>query len=110
MQVSWILSTDLQVLTSGRNIFTSDNRFTITNDEAILPHASIDGPGSSVEDKTESWSLHITNVRSEDSGQYECQINTEPKLKSNVTLLVRGKYFDYIFVVHEIEIKKLPAI
>lgn len=38
------------------------------------------------------WGLVITDVRDTDAGEYECQINTEPKMVQYITLTVRGKY------------------
>lgn len=103
LQVSWIRSRDLQILTSGQHVFTSDSRFTIAYDYEAISDVAVtksrdDSSASSTDvsdDQSESWSLHITNVRSEDSGQYECQINTEPKLKINVTLVVRGRFIKF---------------
>ncbi|CAO1416132.1 unnamed protein product [Diamesa serratosioi] len=72
--VFWIRSTDLQILTAGKDTFTSDDRIT-------LNHANIF-------DNTD-WSLVISNVKNEDNGTYECQINTEPKMKNYVKLIVK---------------------
>lgn len=74
-QVFWIRSTDLQILTAGKHTFTSDDRIT-------LNHAN--------NFDYRDWSLVITNVKNEDNGTYECQINTEPKMKNYVKLIVKG--------------------
>ncbi|XP_037045599.1 junctional adhesion molecule-like [Bradysia coprophila] len=72
--VSWIRTVDLQILTSGSITFTGDNRFSTEPTDDILSNC---------------WGLMIRNVRYTDTGQYECQLNTSPKLKINVTLIVR---------------------
>lgn len=74
-QVFWIRSTDLQILTAGKHTFTSDDRIT-------LNHAN--------NFDYRDWSLEISNVKNEDNGTYECQINTEPKMKNYVKLIVKG--------------------
>lgn len=76
-QVFWIRSSDLQILTAGLHTFTSDMRL-----KSQFPNGDYN-----------DWGLIIQNVKFEDSGQYECQINTEPKMKRYVHLVVRGKYF-----------------
>lgn len=62
-QVSWIRSKDLHILTSGPITFSSDSRF-----EAVA------SPGG------DFWGLRIRGVHLSDSGQYECQVNTDPKM------------------------------
>jgi hypothetical protein len=74
--VFWIRNSDLQILTAGFVTFTSDKRFKVNHENSI---------------DTTDWSLLITNVKLEDQGQYECQINTEPKMKQNINLMVKGK-------------------
>ena len=74
MQVFWIRSSDLQILTAGFYTFTSDKRLKSENHNA----------------EDNDWGLIIQNVKYEDAGQYECQINTEPKMKRYVSLIVRG--------------------
>jgi len=74
-QVSWIRMRDLHILTSGPNLFTNDGRFGIQHplrDSAI-------------------WNLQIKDVSPKDMGSYECQVNTEPKIKFLVNLTVFGK-------------------
>lgn len=74
-QVSWIRMRDLHILTSGPYLFTNDNRFGIHHplrDSAI-------------------WNLQIKEVSPKDMGSYECQVNTEPKIKFLVNLTVFGK-------------------
>lgn len=64
---------DLHILTSGDNLFSSDSRFG--------PQHT---PGS------DAWTLRLDNARKTDSGKYECQVNTEPKMMYAVQLSVRG--------------------
>lgn len=74
--VFWIRNSDLQILTAGLITFTTDTRFKVNYENSV--------------DETD-WSLLITNVKMEDQGQYECQINTEPKMKLNINLMVKGE-------------------
>ncbi|XP_076285073.1 zwei Ig domain protein zig-8 isoform X2 [Lasioglossum baleicum] len=70
--VSWMRSKDLHILTSGNTPFSSDTRFG--------PQHT---PGS------DAWTLRLDNARMTDSGKYECQVNTEPKMMYAVQLSVR---------------------
>ncbi|XP_043513774.1 uncharacterized protein LOC122530679 isoform X3 [Frieseomelitta varia] len=70
--VSWMRSKDLHILTSGNTLFSSDTRFG--------PQHT---PGS------DAWTLRLDNARKTDSGKYECQVNTEPKMMYAVQLSVR---------------------
>ncbi|XP_053981458.1 hemicentin-1-like isoform X2 [Hylaeus volcanicus] len=70
--VSWMRSKDLHILTSGNTPFSSDARFG--------PQHT---PGS------DAWTLRLNNARKGDSGKYECQVNTEPKMMYAVQLSVR---------------------
>ncbi|CRK99294.1 CLUMA_CG012607, isoform A [Clunio marinus] len=72
--VFWIRNSDLQILTAGLVTFTADNRFKVNHENSI--------------DSTD-WSLLITDVTMADQGLYECQINTEPKMKMNINLIVK---------------------
>lgn len=74
--VFWIRNADLQILTAGLTTFSSDSRFKVNHE-------------NSVDEK--DWSLLITDVRREDEALYECQIATDPKMKLNVNLLVKGE-------------------
>jgi neurotrimin len=80
--VFWIRNNDLQILTAGLVTFTADKRFKVNLENAV--------------DATD-WSLLITNVKMEDQGQYECQINTEPKMKLNINLMVKGENFSIYY-------------
>ncbi|XP_067207555.1 zwei Ig domain protein zig-8-like isoform X1 [Linepithema humile] len=70
--VSWMRSKDLHVLTVADLLFSSDPRFG-------LQHT----PGS------DAWTLRLDDARKTDSGKYECQVNTEPKIMYAVQLSVR---------------------
>ncbi|KAJ8921359.1 hypothetical protein NQ315_002974 [Exocentrus adspersus] len=70
--VSWIRSKDLHILTSGRLTFSGDSRF-----ESVHSDSSGD-----------FWGLRIRGVYVSDSGQYECQVNTEPKMSLAIKLSV----------------------
>ena len=61
-QVSWIRKSDSYLLTVDRDTFIADSRF-----ESLHLMAS------------DTWTLHIRNVRPEDQGSYECQVSSEPK-------------------------------
>ncbi|KAK6643843.1 hypothetical protein RUM43_000106 [Polyplax serrata] len=67
--VSWIRTKDLHILTSGPVKFTADDRF----DWKHQPDSS-------------DWSLRLTKSQVTDSGIYECQVNTDPKMNRKITL------------------------
>ncbi|XP_063706682.1 uncharacterized protein LOC134835691 [Culicoides brevitarsis] len=71
--VLWMRTSDLSVLTMGDMTFTQDRRVS-----SEYQHG----------DDT-SWGLVIKNVQHSDAGRYECQINTEPKMKRYVNLVVK---------------------
>lgn len=73
-QVSWIRKRDLHILTAGVLTYTSDQRFTV-----IRP------------DRSENWTLQIRSAQGRDSGVYECQVNTEPKMSLSFQLNVIGE-------------------
>lgn len=83
---------DLHILTSGPHLFTNDGRFGIQHplrDSAI-------------------WNLQIKDVSPKDMGSYECQVNTEPKIKFLVNLTVFGKhYLDNIPILIQINIHEI---
>ncbi|CAH1153999.1 unnamed protein product [Phaedon cochleariae] len=74
--VSWMRSKDLHILTSGRHTFSSDRRF-----ESVHTDSSGD-----------FWGLRIRGVHLSDTGQYECQVNTEPKMSLAIGLRVTGDH------------------
>nr|XP_036225179.1 uncharacterized protein LOC106627553 [Bactrocera oleae] len=61
--VSWIRKRDLHILTVATATYTSDKRFQVTS--------SKDG---------REWTLHVKSPQARDTGIYECQVNTEPKM------------------------------
>lgn len=73
-QVSWIRKRDLHILTAGILTYTTDQRF-----QVIRP------------DKSDNWTLQIKYPQLRDSGVYECQVNTEPKMSLPFRLNVIGK-------------------
>ena len=73
-QVSWIRKSDLHILTMVDVVYTGDDRYSIS-------HAN----GSS------DWVLNVRDAKVNDSGVYECQINTEPKRSKAYNLKVVGE-------------------
>ncbi|XP_058455812.1 hemicentin-2-like isoform X2 [Malaya genurostris] len=69
--VSWMRKRDLHILTSSTHTYTGDQRFTV--------HHPPDG---------DDWDLKISYAQPRDSGIYECQVNTEPKINLAVFLHV----------------------
>ncbi|XP_021711425.1 zwei Ig domain protein zig-8 [Aedes aegypti] len=67
--VSWMRKRDLHILTSNIYTYTGDQRFSV-----IHPPDSDD------------WDLKIEYAQLKDSGIYECQVNTEPKINLAVYL------------------------
>ncbi|EDV94216.1 GH25011 [Drosophila grimshawi] len=61
--VSWIRKRDLHILTVGTATYTSDKRFQVTESKDMR-----------------EWTLHVKSPKPKDSGIYECQVNTEPKI------------------------------
>ena len=60
----------MSVLTVGSMVFSSNPRIAVLTDG--------------------TWSLEIIQVREGDEGEYQCQVNTEPKKSAVVRLVVRG--------------------
>ncbi|XP_042211029.1 carcinoembryonic antigen-related cell adhesion molecule 1-like [Homarus americanus] len=63
----------LHVISANQPIFTSDDRFKVRMDN-----------------ETSSFTLEIGAALTNDSGVYECQVNTRPKLSRPVTLTVQA--------------------
>lgn len=72
--MSWIRKSDLHVLTSDVLTFTGDQRFS-------AHHGS----------DSDAWTLQIKYTQLRDEGEYQCQVNTEPKISFSVFLTVEGK-------------------
>ncbi|CAG9772655.1 unnamed protein product [Ceutorhynchus assimilis] len=70
--VSWIRSKDIHILSSGPHIFSSDYRFEVVHNDRNI----------------DFWGLRIRGVKADDTGQYECQVNTEPKMSLAFKLTV----------------------
>ncbi|XP_032690080.1 lachesin-like [Odontomachus brunneus] len=73
-EVSWMRKRDMHILSAGIFMYTSDLRFMV-----IHP------------DKSENWTLQIKSPQERDSGVYECQVSTEPKMSLNYSLNVVGE-------------------
>ncbi|XP_064537671.1 zwei Ig domain protein zig-8 isoform X2 [Drosophila montana] len=67
--VSWMRKRDLHILTTNIYTYTGDQRFSV-----LHPPSSDD------------WDLKIDYAQTRDSGIYECQVNTEPKINLAITL------------------------
>ncbi|CRK99597.1 CLUMA_CG012909, isoform A [Clunio marinus] len=69
--VSWIRKRDLHIMTIGILTYTNDQRY-----QAIHTEGS------------DEWSLRVTSPQPRDSGVYECQVSTEPKISQAYRLNV----------------------
>ncbi|XP_029036993.1 igLON family member 5-like [Osmia bicornis bicornis] len=70
--VTWIRRKDRQLLTVGRRTHAVDPRFMVSN--------------------SPDWNLLIKNVKRDDAGLYECQIQTEPVQQRFVRLSITEAY------------------
>ncbi|XP_073990255.1 transmembrane and immunoglobulin domain-containing protein 1-like isoform X5 [Rhodnius prolixus] len=70
-KVSWMRKRDLHILTSNIFTYTGDARFSVVHP-----------------DPSDDWNLRIEYVQKRDSGIYECQVNTEPKINMAIQLNV----------------------
>lgn len=73
--MSWIRKRDLHIMTIGILTYTNDQRY-----QAIHTEGS------------DEWSLRVTSPQPRDSGVYECQVSTEPKISQAYRLNVVGKF------------------
>lgn len=80
-QVSWMRKRDLHILTSNIYTYTGDQRFSVMH-------------GMDSDD----WDLRIEYAQQRDSGIYECQINTEPKINMALHLEVTGSKLRFLFI------------
>uniref|UniRef100_A0ABD2WNL7 Ig-like domain-containing protein n=1 Tax=Trichogramma kaykai TaxID=54128 RepID=A0ABD2WNL7_9HYME len=69
--VSWMRKRDMHILSVGILMYTSDLRFQVIHPE-----------------KSDNWTLQIKSPQKRDSGIYECQVSTEPKMYLNYSLNV----------------------
>jgi len=76
--VSWIRASDVTVLSVGHLTFSSDERFSVLE----IPRPRL---------VASDWSLTVKNASVDDSGMYECQVNTDPKMNRKFHLAVKGK-------------------
>ena len=67
----------MSVLTVGGLVFSSDSRIHVKAPDTR-------------EQMFGSWGLLIEDTTTRDSGDYQCQVNTEPKESLDVTLIVTG--------------------
>ncbi|KAJ4433039.1 hypothetical protein ANN_15296 [Periplaneta americana] len=86
--VSWIRKRDLHILTVGILTYTNDQRF-----------QSLHSDGS------DEWTLKVSSPQVRDSGTYECQVSTEPKISQAFRLNVVGRQN-----VHDEERSSRPTI
>lgn len=83
--VSWLRGRDTSVLSVGHHTFSSDQRFSVVQ---------VPRPRLSAAD----WNLEIKSVTLKDSGWYDCQVNTEPKIsnKSYLTVEEAGPWIQQV--------------
>jgi len=74
--VTWMRVSDVSVLSVGALTFSSDSRFSIIHVARPRIHA-------------DDWTLVISNTEMKDGGEYECSVNTLPKISHTVTLVVK---------------------
>lgn len=79
-QVSWIRQRDLHILTVGILTYTNDQRFQSLHS-----------------DGTDEWTLKISSPQIRDSGIYECQVSTEPKISLAYRLNIVGMLISFSF-------------
>lgn len=96
-QVSWIRKRDLHILTAGSTTYTSDQRFQVSNNCHAPTSLMLILMNCGVlqvlrPDNSANWTLQIKYPQPRDSGVYECQINTEPKMSLSYTFNVVGEY------------------
>ncbi|CAD7092810.1 unnamed protein product [Hermetia illucens] len=71
IKVSWIRKRDLHILTVGILTYTNDQRFQSLHTEG-----------------SDEWTLRISSPQPRDTGTYECQVSTEPKISQAFRLHV----------------------
>jgi hypothetical protein len=73
-QVSWIRKRDLHIMTIGILTYTNDQRYQALHTEG-----------------SDEWAMRIASAQPRDSGVFECQVSTEPKISQAYRLNVVGK-------------------
>lgn len=76
MQVGWLKAEDQTVLSLDTKVVTHNQRVLVSRD-----------------DDTQTWKLHIRQLRPSDKGCYMCQINTSTMKKQVGCLDVHGIFF-----------------
>ncbi|XP_072938223.1 uncharacterized protein [Epargyreus clarus] len=113
--VSWVRSSDLQILTHAGMVFTADSRVTCVESSAPLPpydpYGNEDQFGvpddvTSTEERAAPGggtvhTLRIARLRLADAGRYECQVNTEPKMSLFFNLTVTESALPTVVVTVE---------
>ncbi|XP_045109454.1 zwei Ig domain protein zig-8-like isoform X2 [Portunus trituberculatus] len=75
--VTWMRKRDLHILTAGIYTYSADERFMVLHPE-----------------NSNDWTLHIKFATLRDSGVYECQVNSDPKISRTVYLNVIENQLD----------------
>ena len=90
LQVSWIQKSSLHVLTSS--VITFTGKRTIIG-SLTSPHlCSGDSRFRCLHSgQSDTWTLQIRYTQLRDMGEYQCQVNTEPKISMSVFLHVTGR-------------------
>ena len=77
--MSWVRTSDIEILSVGRYTYTFNQRIQLVYTNYL------DAP---------NYGLRISFVQPEDSGQYECIINTRPETVQKIELfIVNGKFY-----------------
>lgn len=75
VSVSWIRHNDVNILSLNQLLYTKDTRVSVM----VTPDM-------------DEWELQIRDVKKEDEGQYECQVNTNPLSQLLASLSVTKSY------------------
>jgi len=75
VSVSWIRYNDVNILSLNKLLYTMDTRVSVMVTPDLL-----------------EWELQIRDVRKEDEGKYECQVNTNPLSQMVATLSVTKSF------------------
>lgn len=82
--VSWARGRDWHILTSGRHVYTADERFQVQQRSPTnQTYAGPSNRSTQSYSSTSEWFLQIQFVQSRDSGFYICQVSTEKGLVSH---------------------------
>ncbi|XP_050729968.1 basement membrane-specific heparan sulfate proteoglycan core protein-like [Eriocheir sinensis] len=75
--VTWMRRRHLHIITAGLLTYSPDDRHRVLHP-----------------DGTDEWTLLIRHAQPGDSGWYECQVNSDPKITTPVLLVVKDKSLD----------------